>query len=100
MTRHRILALIVVLLATSATGSALQPAVEFTRLDVSSFAGGRSIVTGEFDRDGWIDIAHANVGRNSVTVLLNQGSGAGFTRTFDVPVGPGPFDLTSGDFNQ
>jgi FG-GAP-like repeat/K319L-like, PKD domain len=101
MTRHGTLALMVVLLATSATGSALQPAVQFARLDVSSFAGARSIVTGDFDRDGWIDMAHANAGRNSVTVLLNNGNGAsGFTRTFDVPVGPAPFDLTSADFNQ
>ena len=101
MTRHHSLALIVLLLATSATGRAVQPAVVFVRLDVTSFAGARSIVTGDFDRDGWIDMAHANVGRNSVTVLLNNGNGASaFTRAFDIPVGPGPFDLTTGDFDQ
>ena len=101
MASYRVLAVIVLVLATSATGRALPPTMVFARLDVTSFAGARSIVTGDFDRDGWIDIAHANVGRNSVTVLLNQGGGAsGFTRTIDVPVGPGPFDVTAGDFNQ
>ncbi len=101
MTRRRVLSLIALFLLASVTGSAREPAIAFARVDVTSFAGARSIVTGDFNRDGWVDVAHANAGRNSVTVLLNHGSGAtGFTKAFDIPVGPGPFDLTSGDFNR
>jgi hypothetical protein len=101
MVRHRSVALAALLLATSALGRAFQPAVLFSRQDVGSYAGARSIVAGDFDRDGWTDLAHANAGRNSVTVLLNQGNGAtNFLRAYDVPVGQGPFDLTSGDFNH
>ena len=101
MGRTRVGALTVLLLTASATGTAVAPTIVFSRQDVVSFAGARSIVAGDFDRDGWIDLAHANAGLNSVTVLLNQGNGSsGFARTSDVPVGPGPFDLASGDFNQ
>ena len=103
MARHRSVALAVLLflVATLTRGSAVQPTVLLTRQDVVSFAGARSIVAGDFDRNGWTDLAHANAGRNSVTVLLNQGNGASnFLRTYDVPVGLGPFDLTTGDFNR
>jgi hypothetical protein len=51
------------------------------------------------NRDGWPDVAHANIGRNSVTILLNQ-AGAGLARVADVAVGAGPFDLTTGDFDR
>jgi hypothetical protein len=106
MARYRavslnLLALDVLLLAMSAIGVAIQPTIVFTRQDVPSYAGARSVVAGDFDRDGWIDVAHANAGRNSVTVLLSQAQGASnFVRTYDVPVGLGPFDMTTGDFNQ
>jgi hypothetical protein len=91
----------VLLLTTLTTGGAVAPTLVFSRQDVVSFAGARSIVTGDFDRDGWMDLAHANAGRDTVTVLLNLGRGAsGFAAAYDVPVGAGPFDLTTADFNQ
>jgi FG-GAP-like repeat len=66
-----------------------------------SAPGARGIVAADFDRNGWIDIAHANAGSNNVTILLNQRrSDSALVRTRDVPVGAGPFDLTSGDFNR
>jgi len=101
MAGHRAIALTVLLLSASATGRTFQHTVVFTDADFASFAGARAIVTGDFNRDGWIDLAHANAGRNSVTTLLNQGRGASsFVRADDVPVGAGPFDMVSGDFNR
>ena len=43
----------------------------------------------------------ANAGRNTVSVLLNQGgSPPSFLRAPEVPVGLGPFDIVSADFNR
>ena len=76
MATYRPAALTVLLLAISVSGRAVQPTLILTRQDVPSFAGARAIVAGEFNRDGWIDLALANAGRNSVTILLNQGGGS------------------------
>jgi hypothetical protein len=70
----------------------------FTSDNYASFAGARAIVSGDFDRNGWSDVAQANTGRNTVTVLLNH-DGA-LTRGADIPVGAGPFDMAAGDFNR
>lgn len=101
MITYRAAVLSLLLLATSVSGIAVQPTLTLTRQDIPSSAGARSIIAGDFNRDGWMDLAQANVGRNSVTVLLNQGGGStSFLRADDVPVGAGPFDLASGDFDR
>ena len=101
MTRHRMASVCGFLIATFAGADASAQPLVLTRQDVASYAGARGITTGDFDRDGWIDVAHANIGRNTVTILLNQGGSApNFIRAFDVAVGLGPFDLTSADFNR
>jgi hypothetical protein len=69
----------------------------FARDDYASFTGARGIVVGDFDRNGWPDIAQANTTRNTVTILLNH-DGV-LTKASDVPVDRGPFDIASGDFN-
>jgi len=84
------------LLAASAQSAAAQSAA-FDRDDYASFAGARGIVVGDFDRNGWPDIAQANATRNTVTILLNH-DGA-LTKASDIPVSRGPFDIASGDFN-
>ncbi|HEX2342338.1 MAG TPA: VCBS repeat-containing protein [Vicinamibacterales bacterium] len=72
--------------------------INFHRLPSTPRA--RGIVAADFDRNGWIDLAHANFGSNTVTILLNQRrSDPAFVRAMDVPVGAGPFDLATGDFN-
>ncbi len=71
----------------------------FAKDDFASNIGARAIVAADFNRDGWLDVAEANLTTNSVTVLLNRG-GSGFVRAFEIPVGLGPFDLTTGDFNR
>jgi hypothetical protein len=70
----------------------------FTRDDYPSFAGARGIVVGDFDRNGWPDIAQANTTRNTVTILLNHGGT--LAKASDVPVGRGPFAIASGDFSS
>ena len=77
-----------------AAGSASAQPLALTRQNVSSHAGARGLVAADFDRDGWMDLAHANTGRNTVTILINQGGSArSFVPAYDVAVGLGPFEL-------
>ena len=92
--------LLVTLLVTAwGVGSAAAQTLTFTHQEFASHPGARGIAAADFDRNGWIDVAHANIGRNSVTVLLNRGDGS-LVRSVDVPVGTGPFDLATGDFDR
>ena len=81
-----------------ASSPAAAQTLTFARDDVASYAGARAIATADFDRNGLPDLAVANSGRNSVTILLN--TRGELTRGADVPVGLGPFDLATGDFNR
>src|SRR5687768_12756583 len=72
----------------------------FSRSDYQSHPGARAIATADFNRDGWPDVAHANTGRNTVTVLLNGRDAGSLAVSVDIPVGHGPFDLVSADFNR
>jgi hypothetical protein len=69
-----------------------------TPASVPSDTGARAMVTADFDRNGWPDLAHANFGRNSVTLLMNDDGRV--ARTAEVAVGAGPFDMASADFNR
>ena len=94
-------ALATMLVAAFATGSASAQSLTVTRQDVASYPGARGIVAGDFDRDGWIDLAQANTGRNTVTILINQGGTArSFVAAYDIAVGRGPFDIVTADFNR
>ncbi len=75
----------------------------FTEASGSPFAVGPdpvSIAVGDFDADGKLDLATANVGSDNVTVMLGNGSG-GFTQAFGSPfaVGSDPVSVAVGDFN-
>src|SRR5438067_1821102 len=59
----------------------------FARDDFASVTGARAIVAGDFDRNGWPDVAQANTGRNSVEILLNHGGT--LTKAFEIPSGSG-----------
>src|SRR5215212_2839330 len=78
--------LLVALGAIEATGQTLT----FARDDYSSTAGARGVATADFDRNGWLDIAQANLGRNTVTILLNH-AGRPFGIAAELPVAAGPF---------
>ena len=82
-------------------GVTFAQSLAFTREHVPSYPGARGIAAADFDRDGWVDLAQANAGRNTVTILINQrGAARSFLPVYDVPVGAGPFDLVAGDFNR
>ena len=75
----------------------------FTAAGGSPFAVGDSpscVAVGDFNGDGNLDLAVANLGSNNVTVLLGNGSG-GFTPAAGSPftVGTGPSSVAVGDFN-
>jgi large repetitive protein len=57
-----------------------------------------SIVAADFDGDGDRDLAIANFNSDTVSVLLNNGSGA-FTLNSSPAVGDGPTSVTAADFN-
>lgn len=56
-----------------------------------------AVTSGDLNRDGRPDLAVANYGSNSVTVLIGDGSG-GFAGT-SIAVGSNPLALVAGDFS-
>ena len=60
----------------------------------------QKIITGDFNRDGALDVAVTNSANNSITVLLNNGSGV-FTASAQSPIAVGttPIGLVAGDLN-
>ena len=60
----------------------------------------RSIAVGDFNRDGFADVATANWGDGTVTVLLGDGSGGlRAAKGSPISVGGGPQSVAVGDFN-
>jgi hypothetical protein len=56
------------------------------------------IVAGDFNGDGHLDLATANIGDNTVSVLLGNGDGT-FQPPVTDPVGSGAGHIAAGDFN-
>ncbi len=59
-----------------------------------------SIVAADFDGDGFLDLATANSGSNSVSVLLGRGDGMTFDEDSSLDVGAGPISIVAADFNR
>ncbi|MEG4045186.1 FG-GAP-like repeat-containing protein, partial [Microcoleus sp. Pol17C2] len=59
----------------------------------------QSVVTGDFNADGKLDIATANSGYNNVSILLGTGTGS-FGNVTNFNVGTSPYSVTVGDFNS
>lgn len=64
----------------------------------------RGITRGDFNADGILDLAVANNGSDTVTVLLGSGSGArgdgAFVAQTPIAVSTKPFTMLAGDFND
>ena len=58
----------------------------------------QSVVVGDFNGDGYTDLAVANADSNSVSLLLGGGDGS-FKQPANLPVGTEPRALAAGDFN-
>ena len=61
-----------------------------------------SVAIGDFDGDGFPDLATTSAPNNMVYVLLNKGSSStlGFKAAIPYPMNSGPYYLTIGDFNR
>jgi hypothetical protein len=61
----------------------------------------RSAAVGDFNRDGWEDLAVANAGSNTVSILFADHWGAaGFESIVHYPAGSSPVAVAVGDFNR
>lgn len=58
----------------------------------------QSIVSGDFNNDGYPDIATGNYGSDSITVLINSGNGLTYSRS-NYLVGGMPEQIITADFN-
>ncbi|MBI1750147.1 MAG: VCBS repeat-containing protein [Acidobacteria bacterium] len=78
------------------TGGQIIPGIKKT--DFATDLGPASIATGDFNGDGKPDLATANSASNTVSILLNTGSGDFGAKT-DIPVGSQPRAVLARDFN-
>jgi hypothetical protein len=60
--------------------------------------GPTSVSTGDFNRDGKLDLAVSNIFTNDISVLLGRGDGT-FQAARNYPLGGSPWSVTVGDFN-
>jgi hypothetical protein len=74
-----------------------------TKVDYTTGTQPHDMTTGDFNTDGILDLAVANVSSNNVSVLLGHGSaGQGngkFAARVDYPAGTETMSVTTGDFN-
>ena len=66
---------------------------------VNSGSATQNLVVGDFNRDGFLDVAVNNFNGDSVTVLLGDGNG-GFQSPKQYQVGSGPVGIAAADFNH
>lgn len=57
-----------------------------------------AVITGDFNADGWLDLAAVNNTSETVSILMN--TNGTFSRQVEYPAGAQPMDITGGDFNR
>jgi VCBS repeat protein len=80
--------------------SASAQTLSFTPSTHAFVTGARGAVGFDVNRDGWMDVASANTGRNTVSILINNGASGAFRAPREIPVGRGPFDIAAGDLDR
>ena len=73
-------------------------AQSFTKADYAVGLNPKGIVSADFNRDGVADLAVANSGDSSVSILLGRGNGS-FGTASSVAVAASPNELVTADFN-
>jgi hypothetical protein len=72
--------------------------VVFSQTDYGVLSAPSSVIAADFNGDGKLDLAVANSGSNSVSILLGAGDGTFGART-EFATGQGPRCVAAGDFN-
>jgi hypothetical protein len=62
--------------------------------------GPGGFTAGDFNKDGYIDIAAANTSSNNISILINNGNGTFTKQSPDINVGNQPRDIISGDLDN
>jgi outer membrane protein assembly factor BamB len=91
-----------VLLASSAVAFPTAPTIApgfGGELNVGGFSSPRAVAVGRLDGDAIQDLAVANGGSATVSILRGNGAG-GFATIGTLPVGPTPVAIAVGDFND
>ncbi len=74
-------------------------AASLSRADLATGASPNGLISADFNNDGKLDLAIANSGDNTVSILLGNGNGT-FTAQPTLATGSEPWSLTAGDFNN
>jgi len=97
-TMHMVIRTVSCLAAIACAASAAAQPIAVSRSDVRVSDGPRAVVAADFDRNGRLDLATANLGAASVSIVLNLGDGH-YSHAYDFRVGAGPFDLVAAELN-
>src|SRR5437660_1636293 len=99
LSRVLCLAVLVVMFGGLLERKAATQTVSFgSKTDFATGIQPTSVAVGDFNGDGKLDLAVANAGGNSVSILLGSGTGAFGLKT-DFDTGSRPAELAVGDFN-
>jgi len=77
---------------------AILPVSFAAAVNYATGSGPYSVTSGDFDGNGQLDLAVANVNSDTVSVLRNTGTGT-FAAAFNYAAGSNPYSVTSGDFD-
>src|SRR5687767_5997083 len=105
MRKNSLAALALAVLSAAAVPLRSQESPTFVRYDHAANGAPRTIVSADFNRDGFPDVALGGTSRASVGILLHHGleegdEGQRFGPLIEVVVGGGPFDMAAADLNR